>query len=208
MISKVVKRFRDSPLSKIKSRLSLCRQPREISPIRRKPSSTPLQFTRQPSFTPNPPPSNSEICSKYDNYETAAVEELACEGISHAGDDNSAEQNIIVELGSKKKRRKWGHIVENANPDEIVTRLRKISSKGHRCTKCDHFRLSKYFSDASCMVCISCLDICFKCNLVIEPPPVKKERHPICSSCNEKKITCKKAHQRSSMEALRLKKKT
>jgi len=204
----VAQRFlRKSPESSIKkTRAVYFRQPRKSSPLIRKKS--PIRLPRDNSPSPSfffdecSKSVNDEIFgeppSDQDNYvyeqQTEEIEEI-----------KEIEEN--TELGSKKKRRSWETNVENVDRKETERRLRKISAKGHKCTKCDHFRLPKYFKDISNMVCISCLDICFTCSLLVVPPPLKKARHPQCSSCNEKRRTRKKNFQRLSMQAFRLEKK-
>ena len=184
----------------MQSRLSYYRKPCGISPILQK---LPSQTSWHQILNTDSPPLNSEECSKNDYGETSAQVELPLDDGEEISQFEQNQSERII--GSpKKKRRNWYTLKENVNQNEIVERLRKTSAKGHKCTKCDHFRLAKYFNDTKYMVCNSCHDICFICSLLIVPQPLKKARHPVCHSCKELKETMKKKKQRLSMQALRL----
>ena len=137
-------------------------------------------------------------------HENENEKSLSDEGNNILEADNTEE---CTEVHQKRRRRRWGTLTEENKKDKVVRRERKSSAKGHECTKCSHFRLQKYFKDSSCMICISCLDICYICSQLIVPPPSRQVRHPQCSSCNEKIKTRKQTNQRISMQTLRLKKK-
>ena len=202
---------RQSPMTRIHSnRLALSRKPRQTSPV---PVSTFLQSlsscnSRRGSLMPLDSPQLT--AKEFLNHENDCEnEEPPSDDSDHhvVIDDDIGGGDQCTELEQKKRRRSWETLKEKTNQDKIVRRERKRSAKGHECTKCFHFRLQKYFKDSSSMICISCLDICYTCSLVISPPPSKKSRHPKCTTCNETINKRKKTYQRSSMHELSLLKK-
>ena len=84
--------------------------------------------------------------------------------------------------GMMRKKRRW--IDKVGDGVEVQRRARNEKAKGHVCTECNHFRISKFF-DSSYLTCISCLNICVECRGHIEVSDIKR-RAPRCGKCIEK----------------------
>ena len=177
--------YRQSPTNNItQSRQSLYRQPRISPPRKTSPRKTLYRYRSTTTIEPllRDEPASVEGVNEFEN--------------SEANTDGIGDQVTLCQQETKDSEK------------VTVRRLRKVNSKRHACTQCSHFRLQKYFNDVSCMVCISCLNICSICFLSIDPSPLKKERNPKCNSCIELKKLQKKSIQRQSMKNLRIKKKS
>ena len=220
------------------SRLLFFRQPRKTSPRRtplRKSSSrktpyrsstridlsplSPLACTQSSSFKSWQLTNSSNQSLPEDNYvtmEASASEEE--KNVFQEFDDENGDEVIACRQEAENCEKMI--IRRCRNKFELyystmylftrltIRRLRKVNSKRHACTRCSQFRLHKYFKDVTCMVCISCLNICSICSLPVEPPPIKRERHPKCYTCTEQRKLTKRSTQRQSMQNLRFKKKS
>ena len=150
--------YRQSPITNImQSRQSLYRQPRMSSPRKSSPRCKSLLYRRtEPRLRISP-------LSPLTRMQELSPQtfEVFKENTDGNGEHVTLCQPEIKDCGKV-----------------AVRRLRKVSSKRHECTQCSRFRLQKYFNDVTCMICISCLNICSICFLPIDPSPVTKERSP------------------------------
>jgi len=206
--------FRQSPTRTMHhSRLSLFRQPRKNSPRR-----TPLRKTNSPRKTPyrsstkiNLSPLSPLACTQSSSFkswqQTDSSQQSLLEDnyVTMEACRSDEEVNAFQEFDYGNGDQQVNPCRQETENCEKVTvrRLRKVNSKRHACTHCSQFRLHKYFKDVTCMVCISCLNIWSICSLPVEPPPIKKERHPKCNTCTEQRKLTKRSTQRQSMQNLR-----
>lgn len=198
------------------SRLLFFRQPRKTSPRRtplRKSSSrkTPYRSSTRIDLSPLSP----LACTQSSSFKSWQL--------TNSSNQSLPEDNYVtMEASASEEEKNVFQEFDDENGDEVIAcrqeaencekmiirRLRKVNSKRHACTRCSQFRLHKYFKDVTCMVCISCLNICSICSLPVEPPPIKRERHPKCYTCTEQRKLTKRSTQRQSMQNLRFKKKS
>ena len=200
---------------KPRNRLELHRQPRKASPLRwLKPSisrvnsflpplrlqqQSPTKHIRQSYIPLDSPPVFSEEGSRnahddISNEPPSEEDDFIEQQMEEIGAINEQIEENIASPGNKKKRKCE------------IRRLRKTSAKKHICTKCARNRLHKYFSEANCMICKSCLGICSTCGVSILSLTSTKAKKLYCITCTTIKTDRIKSIQRQRMQALRLKK--